>query len=359
MTRRTTLMLLLVLGSLPGCQTYRHTRQASEAVSLQNWDAAVYHYLEATALDPTNPRLRMELQRARMRAGEEHFRLGHALPRRRATCAAPSRSSRSPSSSTRPTSTPRWSSPRRARSWRSSSQPGGQTKLEAMKKAASEMKVKPPMLDPKSKEPMSLSFPNPTNVKDIYHALGQAFGINVLYDPRLKDNKITIDLARRHGASGARDGDAGVRPLLQGARRGQRDHRRGHAAEPPRLRGPRGQDVLPLQRRRQGRQQLDPGAHRRAPAVGQRAAQLAGDPRHRRQGGDRRAADRRQRQVARRGADRRRAHPGRRQQAARHRHVAVQQLRTRSRSTPRRSPARPRTGCRSTSSATSPARCGG
>jgi general secretion pathway protein D len=63
-----------------------------------------------------------------------------------------------------------------------------------MKKAASEMKVKPPLLDPKSKEPMSLSFPNPTNVKDIYSALGQAFGINVVYDPRLKDNKITIDL---------------------------------------------------------------------------------------------------------------------------------------------------------------------
>jgi len=76
MTRRTTLVLLLILGSLPGCQTYRHTRQASEAVSLQNWDAAVYHYLEAMSLDPTNPRLRMELQRARLKAGEEHFRLG-------------------------------------------------------------------------------------------------------------------------------------------------------------------------------------------------------------------------------------------------------------------------------------------
>jgi general secretion pathway protein D len=186
-------MLLLVLGSLPGCQTYRHTRQASEAVSLQNWDAAVYHYLEATALDPTNPRLRMELQRARMRAGEEHFRLGmrfrDAEDLRRAEQEFALAVQLDP---THQYAEVELSKARKALAILA--QPGGQTKLEAMKKAASEMKVKPPMLDPKSKEPMSLSFPNPTNVKDIYHALGQAFGINVVYDPRLKDNKITIDL---------------------------------------------------------------------------------------------------------------------------------------------------------------------
>ena len=193
MTRRTILILLLVLGSLPGCQTYRHTRQASEAVSLQNWDAAVYHYLEATALDPTNPRLRMELQRARMRAGEEHFRLGmrfrDAEDLRRAEQEFALAVQLDP---THQYAEVELSKARKELAILA--QPGGQTKLEAMKKAASEMKVKPPMLDPKSKEPMSLSFPNPTNVKDIYHALGQAFGINVVYDPRLKDNKITIDL---------------------------------------------------------------------------------------------------------------------------------------------------------------------
>jgi general secretion pathway protein D len=193
MTRRTTLLLLLLLGSLTGCQTYRHTRQASEAAALKNWDAAVYHYLEATALDPTNPRLRMELQRARIRAGEEHFRLGlrfrDAGDLRRAEQELALAVQLDP--------THQYAEVELGKARRDLAileQPGGQTKLEAMKQAASEMKVKPPLLDPKSKEPMSLSFPNPTNVKDIYSALGQAFGINVVYDPRLKDNKITIDL---------------------------------------------------------------------------------------------------------------------------------------------------------------------
>jgi general secretion pathway protein D len=193
MMRRTTLVLLLILGFLPGCQTYRHTRQAGEAAALQNWDAAVYHYLEATALDPTNPRLRMELQRSRMRAGEEHFRLGMRF--REANDLR--RAEQEFSLAVQLDPTHQYAEVELGKVRRELeilAQPGGQSKLEAMKKTASEMKVRPPLLDPKSKEPMSLSFPNPTNVKDIYQALGQAFGLNVLYDPRLKDNKITIDL---------------------------------------------------------------------------------------------------------------------------------------------------------------------
>jgi general secretion pathway protein D len=193
MMRRTTLVLLLILGFLPGCQTYKHTRRAGEAVALQNWDAAVYHYLEALALDPTNPRLRMELQRSRMRAGEEHFRLGMRF--RAANDLRRAEQEFTLAVQLDPTHQYAELELSKVRSeLEILAQPGGQTKLEAMKKSASEMKVKPPLLDPKSKEPMSLSFPNPTAVKDIYHALGQAFGINVLYDPRLKDNKVTIDL---------------------------------------------------------------------------------------------------------------------------------------------------------------------
>ena len=41
---------------------------------------------------------------------------------------------------------------------------------------------------------MSLSFPNPTNVRDIYKAIGQAFGINILFDHKLRDSKMSIEL---------------------------------------------------------------------------------------------------------------------------------------------------------------------
>jgi general secretion pathway protein D len=193
MTRRASVVLLLFLGLLPGCSTYRQTKQASQAAAVENWDAATYHYMEALTLDPTNPRLRMELQRARMRAGEQHFRAG--LRFRDANDLQ--RAEQELSLAVQLDPTQQYAEVELAKVRKELAilaEPGGQTKLEAMKKAASEMKVKPPMLDPRSREPMSLSFPNPTNVKDIYRALGQAFGLNVLFDPRLKDSKITIDL---------------------------------------------------------------------------------------------------------------------------------------------------------------------
>jgi len=55
-------------------------------------------------------------------------------------------------------------------------------------------KAQPPKLNPASDQPISLSFPRDTPVKDIYRALGNAFGINVLFDQALKDDRISIEL---------------------------------------------------------------------------------------------------------------------------------------------------------------------
>lgn len=51
------------------------------------------------------------------------------------------------------------------------------------------------MLNPRSKEPISLNFPKPVSIFDIYRALGKAYGINVLFDPNLRDQNIAIELA--------------------------------------------------------------------------------------------------------------------------------------------------------------------
>ena len=48
--------LALALTVLSGCAGYRYTRRADEAKRADNWDSAVYHYLEALASDPGNPR---------------------------------------------------------------------------------------------------------------------------------------------------------------------------------------------------------------------------------------------------------------------------------------------------------------
>ena len=50
------------------------------------------------------------------------------------------------------------------------------------------------MLNPRSNQPISLEFPQPVSIFSIYRALGKAFGINVLFDPNLRDQEIAIDL---------------------------------------------------------------------------------------------------------------------------------------------------------------------
>ncbi|HYK04725.1 MAG TPA: secretin N-terminal domain-containing protein, partial [Thermoanaerobaculia bacterium] len=55
-------------------------------------------------------------------------------------------------------------------------------------------KAQPPQLNPASNEPISLTFSRDTPVKDIYRALGNAFGINILFDQAVKDDRITIEL---------------------------------------------------------------------------------------------------------------------------------------------------------------------
>lgn len=186
--------LLLVIAVLPSaCSSYRYTRRASDAIKTENWDAAVYDYMEALAQDPGNVKLKMELQRVRLKAAHEHFQRGmhfkEAGELRRAQAELELAVQLDP--------TQQYAEMELQKVRKDVavlSQEGGAAKLAEMKKAASEMKVKPPMLNPASDEPMTLSFPNQTNVRDIYKAIGQAFGINILFDPKLKDVKISIEL---------------------------------------------------------------------------------------------------------------------------------------------------------------------
>jgi general secretion pathway protein D len=186
-------LLLSLVVLLPGCATYRYTRRASDATVAENWDAAVYYYLEALARDPGNVHFKMALQKARLKAGEGHFRLGMRF--RDAGELARAQAELELAVQLDPTH--QYAEVQLVKVRKDLAvlnQEGGASKLAEMKKTASEMKVKPPILNPASDEPMSLSFPNQTNLRDIYKAIGQAFGVNILFDPKLKDSKLSIEL---------------------------------------------------------------------------------------------------------------------------------------------------------------------
>jgi general secretion pathway protein D len=187
------ILLLASVAMLPSCSTYKYTRRANEAMRVQNWDAAVYYYLEALAQDPGNIKYKMELARVRMKAAEDHFRRGMRFKE----SGVLERAKTEFEMAVQLDPTHQYAEQELAKVRKDLailSQEGGAAKLAEMKKEAAEMKVKPPILNPASNEPMTLSFPNQTNVKDIYRAIGQAFGINILFDPKLRDTKLSIEL---------------------------------------------------------------------------------------------------------------------------------------------------------------------
>ena len=55
--RKTLLLLIGLTWMVSGCGSYRVARQAESAVRVENWDAAVYYYLEAVAKVEQMPRL--------------------------------------------------------------------------------------------------------------------------------------------------------------------------------------------------------------------------------------------------------------------------------------------------------------
>jgi len=173
--------------------TSRIVEQGEEASKRQNWDGAVYYYLEALANDPGNPEYRMELLRARQRAAQEHFKRGEALKDIGQLLAA--KKELQMAVQLDPTHEFAAQELRAVEhDLEILTSPEGEESLEEMKKRASEAKVKPPLLNPRSTEPITLSFPKAKPIKEIHKALAKAYGYNVLFDPKLKDDKLSIEL---------------------------------------------------------------------------------------------------------------------------------------------------------------------
>ena len=52
--------------------------------------------------------------------------------------------------------------------------------------------VIPPVIDPRSNEPIDLVYEDPTSITDIYRALSRAWGIDFVLDPKLRDQEISF-----------------------------------------------------------------------------------------------------------------------------------------------------------------------
>ena len=174
------LALLLALAS---CSGYRSFREAQHAELTDDWDTAVLRYMELVTQDPADLRYRAGLLRAKTQAAHAHFEAGRKLQEagrdRDAMLEMQRAVQLDPTNQYALTELEKL----RTKIETSGLQPRTISQMKDDARAAEPM---PPTLSPLSNEPVSFDFPNATFM-EVYRAIGQAFGINIVFDTRLRD----------------------------------------------------------------------------------------------------------------------------------------------------------------------------
>ena len=185
---------LLILLATAGCMSSRAYREAREEESLSHWDMAVLKYAQALDGDPTNTRLRMALMNAKQRASQAHFERGKVY-----------RSSGHPDLAVveleqtvllDPTNHYAENELLKARdeAAKAATERDGESRMQIAKRKTRGARARSPLLEPTSDRPINLNFPQAKPIKQIYMSLAQAAGINVIFDPQLKDDNVSIVL---------------------------------------------------------------------------------------------------------------------------------------------------------------------
>ena len=206
MNLKKTTAALSIAFLLSSCVSYNAFNNGQKAEKEKNWDEAVVQYERALEISPDNRRYQMEVQRARLEASRVHFEKGKTLRDAARQARGPEQFRLAQLASTELELTVRLDPTNQYAVVELShaldliqqiQQAAAQlVSIDEIKKRAQSAisKAQPPQLNPASNEPITLTFSHDTPVKDIYRALGNAFGINILFDQAVKDDRITIDL---------------------------------------------------------------------------------------------------------------------------------------------------------------------
>jgi general secretion pathway protein D len=186
------LLALLPLAAA-GCAGNIAYRNAEAAAQQGNWDEAVLKYLSALDTDPGNVTYRAALLRAKIKASQAHFQKGQSFEK----AGVLERALVEYQQAVQLDETNQYAAAQLEhvrRALVAQRQNRDVNTIDQMKARTRGSRPQPPVLNPRSTQPISLQFPQPVSIFQIYRALGQAFGINVIFDPNLKDQDIAIDL---------------------------------------------------------------------------------------------------------------------------------------------------------------------
>ena len=190
---RTLALALLALVAFASCSGYRSFREAQHAEVAGDWDAAVLRYMELVTADPSDLRYRAGLLRAKTQAAHAHFEQGRKLQeagRHRDALLEMQRAVQLD-----PTNQYALTELEKIRT-RVESTGRGPKSISQLKEEGRGAEPMPPVLSPRSDEPITFDFPNATFM-EIYRAIGQAFGFNIVFDPRLRDAPLSSPIELR------------------------------------------------------------------------------------------------------------------------------------------------------------------
>jgi general secretion pathway protein D len=184
---------LIALAILAGCTSHSNYRQGEIASQLGHWDDAVLYYMKAVDNDPGNISYQASLLRAKIKASQEHFEKGKEFEK--AGVVERALVEYQQAVQLDPTNQYAQAQLEHAhRQYVAQKQGHAAETIEQMKQKARGARPQPPVLNPRSNRPISLEFPQPVSLFSIYTALARAFGINVLFDPNLRDQELAVDL---------------------------------------------------------------------------------------------------------------------------------------------------------------------
>jgi general secretion pathway protein D len=191
--------------TLLSCTSYNAFQKAKTAEKTKDWDQAVIEYEKALDVDPSNSLYQIDLSRAKLEASRVHFQKGKSLRASALNARGEDQIRLTRLAATElelvikldPTNQYAAVEYGKAvNALREAALAGQPATIDELKKRAKAniTKSAPPQLSPSSDQPITLSFPHETPVKEIYKALGGAFGINILFDQAVKDDRIAIEL---------------------------------------------------------------------------------------------------------------------------------------------------------------------
>ncbi|HWN40971.1 MAG TPA: secretin N-terminal domain-containing protein, partial [Thermoanaerobaculia bacterium] len=187
------LLLLAVFLPIASCTSHLASRQAEIAAQRGDWDKAVLEYMKAVEQNPESLAYRASLMRAKIKASQAHFEKGQEYEK--AGVVERAMIEYQQAVQLDPTNQYALSQLEHVRQAYAAQRNNREAStIDQMKKRTSGTRPQPPVLNPRSDKPIDMEFPEQVSIMQIYRALGQAFGINVLFDPNLKDQEIAIEL---------------------------------------------------------------------------------------------------------------------------------------------------------------------